>query len=550
MLPNRRLRARPRLDPVTGVVVHPNDRLMHLSAELLNMIVGWLDDASVDRLMQTSKSLQQLVGPRAWEKVEVSCTDEAEAADLVWRLEVCMTGRQKRSLIERNFYAAQDVVDGNVIPHCARYVRRYIINGSDDDRLHNEKLCSHWLRFSLSNFRNVEVLETSCLDRPVADRIVTRRRLKALSLVNCYGLRKIPVVMSQMTGLEHLCFYNVECARFGQDDGETLRMLRGSATTLRSLELFHYHEKCSLAAEVKMDDIDFQLAALEFLIMCRFCLREAKAMLRVVDFPSLTELHIYQPAEELFKFFEALQTEFYGAEQPRLRSVELDLNHPGSIQMFNAQRSWLRSFTTLTSLRLDRWDSNMGNFSLLASAVAGHQGLRKLVFSHRDGQSGHARFGIPVLTTHVVGILARNLPELRWLEFAPDQDDLFETARELSALSQLEFLRCRHTKPEDYEFVLKMFTPILRGFLRQMQPGETWEGRYSLCLVQGETDQVKYDVASRLPEAWGGKRIIVDAETRRSVRIRKAAKIDPRLEEEDSDPVWVDKIGRDLKLID
>ncbi|TLD31366.1 hypothetical protein PspLS_03068 [Pyricularia sp. CBS 133598] len=556
MLRARRLRARPSVEPINGATVDPNDRLMSLQLEILDMIVGWLDDASVDRLTQTSRSLQALVGRRAWETVEVSCTNLAERRDLVWRLEPCLTGEQKRLLTANNCYRQHTVSNSVVIPGCARYVRRYIINGSDDRALYSPTFCCNWVMYTIGNFRNLRVLETSCLNQPIALKIASRPLSHALSLVNCYNLNQMPPGVTLITGLVHLCVYNVGHAKFGQDNGVTLEMLRGSATTLRSMELFHYHQSCSTASEVIMDDIDFQLTALEFLIMCRFCIREAKAMIQVVDFPSLTELHIYQPHDELCTFFDTLKTSFGAVDEPKLKALELDLVGTNYREMFDGQLSWLRSFNTLTSLRLDRWKPQGGlivDFSPVPTAIVGHRGLRKLIFSHRDRQRIDPNFCIPVLNREWARTLAQGLPELRWLEFAPDEKDLLQTGRELSALSQLQFLRCRHkkvekeSKEENFDIAFKMFNKILKGFLREMHPGETWEGRYSLRLVQGERDDIKYDVASRLPEAWGGKRVITDTTTKREVRIRRAAEIDPAFKEEDADPVWVDKVARDLR---
>ncbi|EHA51889.1 hypothetical protein MGG_16709 [Pyricularia oryzae 70-15] len=500
------------LAPVRRASINSMDRLVRLPREMLDMVVDHLDDDSVDRLTQTSRTLQNLVGSRTWHKVEVACTNLSDQEKLIWRLEACVTGKQKKMLTENGAYPEHDFVDNDDIPCCASYVRQYIINGSDDQALYEEPL------------------------------------------INLYGRDTIPVEMVQVTGLVHLCIYNVECARFGEDNGVTLRMLGGSATTLRSLELFHYHEQCSEEVEVQMDGIDFQLTALEFLIMCRFCLREAKAMLQVVDFPSLAELHIYQPPDELSAFFVTLQARFGAVQQPTLRLLELDLNATSDQAMFDAQRRWLRSFTTLKSLRLDRWAPQAPalDFSRALPSIVGHQGLRKLIFSHRDRErdsEGGPQFYIPVLKTASVLTLALNLPELRWLEFAPDRDDLFETGRALSGLTKLEFMRCRHQEDGDFNYVFKMLTKIIQGFLREMQPDETWEGKYSLRLVQAEEEGVQYDVASRLPEAWGRKRIITNPTTKKAVRMRMARDVDPAFVE-DSDPVWIDKVGRDWRVAD
>ncbi|TLD15842.1 uncharacterized protein PgNI_02265 [Pyricularia grisea] len=547
MLPARRLRARPNVGPVNNAQVNQNDRLLvNLPREILYMIASHMDNDSIDRLTQTSRRLQQYIGPRCWERVEVSCTNEAEKDDMIWQLENCLAGTQKATLAANDAYRPHTVSNSNVIPHCARHVREYIINGDDEEALYRDDLCRSWVEVTLNNFTNLRVLETCCLDQLIAGRIAALPRLHALALINCYSLDATPVEMNQITGLVHLCVYNVERARFGQDNGQTLSMLRGSATTLRSMELFHFHHECSESPIVAMGNIDFRLTALEFLIMCRFCDREAQAMLRVVDFPSLTELHIYQPPDDLIPFFRALQNLFIFADEPKLQAVELDLNRTNTRQMYNAQRRWLTSFNTLESLRLDRWNPQDGDASLIPGAISGHRGMRKLIFSHRDRERDGV-FSIPILSPESVTHLAWRLPELRWFEFAPDQEDLFETGRALSRLSKLEFLRCRLKKSESSDFVFGMFTQILRGFLRELGPGETWEERYSLRLVQAEDEETQYDVASRLPEPWGKKRIITDATTRKSVRIRRAAEIDPAFVE-DSDPVWVDKVSRDLRV--
>ncbi|KAI6522528.1 hypothetical protein MCOR12_000225 [Pyricularia oryzae] len=554
MASTRNMRARANLDPVRRASINSMDRLVRLPREMLDMVVDHLDDDSVDRLTQTSRTLQNLVGSRTWHKVEVACTNLSDQEKLIWRLEACVTGKQKKVLTENGAYPEHDFVDNDDIPCCASYVRQYIINGSDDKALYEERTCRQWVAVTLNNFENLRVLETCCLDKHIASRIANLKQLHALALINLYGRDTIPVEMVQVTGLVHLCIYNVECARFGEDNGVTLRMLGGSATTLRSLELFHYHEQCSEEAEVQMDGIDFQLTALEFLIMCRFCLREAKAMLQVVDFPCLAELHIYQPPDELSAFFVTLQARFGAVQQPTLRLLELDLNATSDQAMFDAQRRWLRSFTTLKSLRLDRWAPQAPalDFSRALPSIVGHQGLRKLIFSHRDRErdsEGGPQFYIPVLKTASVLTLALNLPELRWLEFAPDRDDLFETGRALSGLTKLEFMRCRHQEDGDFNYVFRMLTKIIQGFLREMQPDETWEGKYSLRLVQAEEEGVQYDVASRLPEAWGRKRIITNPTTKKAVRMRMAREVDPAFVE-DSDPVWIDKVGRDWRVAD
>jgi hypothetical protein len=275
-------------------------------------------------------------------------------------------------------------------------------------------------------------------------------KLKALSICPNYGeeeefSKAESDSLKKIRNLRHLLLGGV-----GQL-GTLQALLLNSGSTLKSLDMtpncpdFWERLETAFKAERVGTDQKHYLSALKSLTISDYWLESPwitdgslRSLNTVIDFIALRELTITNVLERVSLLYDYLSNLYSASERQgtalHLRKLSMEMSFPyysidaGERQaIIDSQIRFLSSFNTLTSLHMNDYGkysseipNNPGLPNVMMQAILKHNKLESLGICYGGIGSGEK---IPYLSSTAVATLVDNLPKLRLLEIAPEEDN-------------------------------------------------------------------------------------------------------------------------------
>ncbi|KAH7185153.1 uncharacterized protein B0J16DRAFT_340956 [Fusarium flagelliforme] len=451
------------------------DALSVLPAEIQFNILHHIDDSrAMINLACTSQRYYNLAMSIVHNHIAVRVGFFAHIPKVIRRLEPHLSIAQKKQIRREGRYKGQQerfssLLDRNAVPKCALNVRQMTIGGIDPGKKHRP-IVVRYLEEVLKNLTNLEVLDTTELNASMAHSIAALKHLKALRVTDsCTGCitddNAFP--LSQLSGLKHLAFHAGMFSGLVTGRQKVLQtILARSLSTLMTLDVraLRYSSNFLEDFEDRIEEQDpdaleqpHYFTALKSLTLTGHCWEGERALLwtdlnKSIDFLQLRELKFTRLGEGNVILFKHLEDLFgradKGSIQLRKLSVDMDADQPNPVASEKHLESiyrFLASFDTLTSLNLLEhnvfyrnvcYNSDFVNPGLsrrLQQVVIIHKHLESLQFKYQ----GHAPYYV---SAQAVEVFTKNLPRLRILEIAPDENDLDALARSISYAKNLRTL--------------------------------------------------------------------------------------------------------------
>jgi hypothetical protein len=228
-------------------------------------------------------------------------------------------------------------------------------------------------------------------------------------------------------------------------------LLLNSGATLKSLDMmpdrpdFWERLEAAFKAERRGRDGKHYLSALKSLTIsgCWFespwiNTASIRSLNTAIDFVALRELKITNVLEQSSLLYDNLAKLYSTSESqgtaPHLRKLSMDMSFPYHFNniserqvIIDSQIRFLSSFNTLTSLHINEYGkysseipNNPGLPDVIMQAILKHTNLDSLGICYGGIGSGEK---IPYLSATAVATLVDNLPKLKLLEIAPEEDD-------------------------------------------------------------------------------------------------------------------------------
>lgn len=350
--------------------------------------------------------------------------------------------------------------------------------------------------------------------------------------------------LAEIKNLKHLELHDHSCS--SNNHLVTQSMIRNSKSTLQSLTLVNCRygahflkdwEKNSRAttgaetAVIHTDRKGHDFTALKCLHLSSMSVDKnfVKEFERAFDFSRLRELElsdIIDPELLFYPFLTSLVTSYIGTTDISLslRTLSLTMTdvrdfvssrntHEQKTASFEAKSRFLSSFDTLTTLVLRDYglyspqaNANPGLSDVLLRAILKHKNLKVLRIPY-NGVSSDEK--IPYLSAATIGELVDGLPQLREIEFAPDEQQMEGIAKSLCRGSHIESVACfpydswsSYPPPDNPGF--SILGPLLSAFLSNpkinLPPSSAskrfvWEDHYKLQRVRAAHNE--WEVASK-----------------------------------------------------
>ncbi|KAJ4256042.1 hypothetical protein NW762_009116 [Fusarium torreyae] len=373
-----------------------------------------------------------------------------------------------------------------------------------------------YLEEVLKNLKNLEIVETTELTESMSHSLLAQRNLKALRLYPKSELEdEATTSLVKIKNLQHLSIVDNWGYLIASSESIVQSMLLNSMSTIQSLDIRTFKSNCDFLADwkekIKARDPDALKQPHDFTVLKSLALSGMKFagpyaerimpnLTRAFDFLALRELSVSSLNESRTTFFNYLEALFSSVDRREicLRSLSLQMhgNYYGQdyleteLQLECVYR-FIASFDTLVSLQLDEYNKYWGVVETypglstsLQQAILKHRDLETLRF-HYDPMGDSGRI-IPYVPAITVALLTESLPQLRVLEFPPQETNFHEMAQALSQAKNLKSLTCTpypslHDRSQgDTSFTLAK--TILEGFLTNTRIiGEfVWEDHYNL----------------------------------------------------------------------
>ncbi|KAF5009873.1 hypothetical protein FDECE_3946 [Fusarium decemcellulare] len=500
----------------------PDDALSVLPAEILKTILdNILDAPAIVKLACTSKRYYSITMPVLHKRIAMKVNFSEHMPYLIRRLEPLLSITQKKQLKKKGKYGGQQprfskLLDPDVVPACASYVREIIIGNVSPGWKHKNIVLNYWEQV-LMNVDNLEVFSTTELTKLMAERIALKKNLKSLQLKpDTDWESEITVPLAELSDLEHLSVQDRNCDGTVTNDENVLQsILLNSLSTLQSLDIrtgrYFSDFMADWEDQMKARNPDAMKQAHDFSALKSLTLwgiqfhgslseRVMPNLTRAIDFLKLTELNLSHLTEGKLAFFKYLEDLFGSADKTdiHLRKLSLQMYDDESEQDYQLTELQLEgvyrficSFETLTSLEFFNYnrhtsvvETNFGLSERIQQAILKHKDLELLRFNYSGSGGYNSR--IPDVPAETVAILTKNLPRLREFEFPPQGTDLDAMSRALSHAKNLMTLTCDpDTKINDWsewDPPLTFVKTILEGLLDYADnAGDfVWEGHYKL----------------------------------------------------------------------
>ncbi|KAH6661037.1 hypothetical protein BKA67DRAFT_531115 [Truncatella angustata] len=504
--------------------IGPKDKISSLPPEIFTMIQdNILAPSAISALGRTSKRFYSLMMPKLYGRIAVAAMFHAHIPKLIRALEPLLSIGQKKQLKKEGKYKGQQEryqtgLDEKAKPICASYVRQFVAGVADPGKKH-KYICDRYIEEAFKNMKNLEIVETRVLTESISHSIASLKNLKALRLI---ATNAAPGCLEPLASIKNLKHLEVEDHGYSSHGITFLQsMLRNSRTTLQSLSVNSHSYRLSRFLEDCEKDTKTNITGTSdrshgFTVLKSFSLRGLtidedfiNELDKTIYFSQLRELSLEYLKDPhcLLPNYLTKQAIFHqGTTSLSLRTLSLymsarDYAHSPTQQdaLFLAKCRFVASFDTLTSLELQDYGqypintiSNPGLSDALLQAILKHKKLNELRINYRGVTSGYE---VPYLNAKTVGILVDSLPQLRELEFAPDEAQMDAIGQALRRGSNLESVTCfphaswaRYPRPEQPGF--DIISNILSAFLSNPQVSLTstnnkfvWEDHYNLRRV-------------------------------------------------------------------
>ncbi|KAJ4128195.1 hypothetical protein NW768_008481 [Fusarium equiseti] len=442
----------------------------------------------------------------------------AHIPKVIRRLEPHLSIAQKKQIKREGRYKGQQekfssLLDPNAVPKCALDVRQMTIGGIDPGKKHRP-IVIRYLEEVLKNLTNLEVLDTSELNRSMAHSIAALNHLKALRVTDLHTsciTDNIAFPLSRLSGLEHLAFHAGLFSGLVSGRQKVLQtILARSLSTLTTLDVCSLRYSSNFLENfedrIRKYDPDaleqpHYLTALKSLTLTGHCWEGERALLwtdlnKSFDFLQLRELKLTRLRQGNLVLFKHLEDLFGKADKEsiQLRRLSVDMNadqrNPvASEEHLESIYRFLASFDTLTSLNILEHNVflksgfvNPGLSRRLQQVIIIHKHLESLQFKYE----GHAPYYV---SAQVIETFTKSLPRLQVLEIPLEDDNLDVVARSISNAKELRTLIFRHIPSwrsrERNENPVPMFLERFLGSLLQISETEdfTWGKAYNLTKI-------------------------------------------------------------------
>ncbi|KAL6925384.1 hypothetical protein FSST1_002658 [Fusarium sambucinum] len=564
--------------PNESLTASKTDMLSNLPPEIFSTVLNNINEKSaLSRLSRTCKGFYSLITPWLYRRISVAAMFHAHIGRLIRTIEPHLSIQQRKQLKKEGTYKGQkDVYPTNLRPQekpaCVSFVRQLVVGSVQAGRNH-DYIVHRYVEEMLKNADNIEIFEALFLTESMAQIIAGFKKLQALSLDLGYNSYQ---PLSEIRNLKHLAL-----RAHGQTD-ILHSLLLNSRSTLRSLDLrtssFEFLNDWTRIISTDKDAGNQHY----FTCLRSFGMQvsyldptSVQSLIRAIDFVGLQELlieHLHDNSRLLFQqLFDLFSTARTSGLDVRLRSLKVNM----AVSVYNVTESqiqeatearsrFLSSFHTLKVLDLADYgqyplevSENPGLPNNLIQAILQHKGLEKLSISYNGIISGCK---LPYLTPATIATLIDNLPLLRQIDIAPEEDDLDELGKVLSRASNIELIEFSCTSSwasprVSDEPTKSLLHSVLKGFLSRDQSCDVshfrWEDNCKLRRVIVNC-QI-YEIASKFGKGGKGiskpEKFTLPGVPKREVMFRNITGISPVTLHVGFDPTfsWVEKVSKDLE---
>ncbi|KAM0547255.1 hypothetical protein ACHAPJ_010517 [Fusarium lateritium] len=524
----------------------PDDALSVLPAEILQMILENVTDApNLLKLARTSRRYYSIVMPILHKRIAVKVNCWAHIPNAIRRIEPHLSIAQKKKLKKEGKYKGQQKkfstrLDPDSVPPCVDYVRQMVIDSRPGHK--HKYIVLRYFEEVLKNLHNLEIVKTTDLTESMSHSLVSQRNLKALHLFsNCDLEDKAKAPLAKIKNLQHLTIENNYADWEDQIKARYPDALKQphDFTALKSLTLQGMRFAGPFAERIMPN------------------------LTRAFDFLALRELSLSYLDESRTTLFNYLEPLFSSADRREicLRSLSLPMNGTKFGQDYLQIESelecvyrFIASFDTLTSLRID-------NYNIFYSVVKTYPGLsaglQEAILKHKDLETlrlcfpvmGESVRRIPFVPASTVALLTESLPQLRVLEFPPQENNFYEMARALSQARNLISLTCAPYPSQDDgpqgNVPFTLAKTILEVFLSDARSmGEfVWEDNYKLTrLVMGSP--YSFNIGSGLKPGEDVEDPVTISKGDRTVMCQMSIHKSASDRNRNLDTEWVDKVAK------
>ncbi|KAM0288674.1 hypothetical protein ACHAPQ_009846 [Fusarium lateritium] len=432
---------------------------------------------------------------------------------------------------------------------------------------------------------NIEVLEFDTINEEIAESIAGLEKLQALSICPNYEEEEFSKAESdslkKIKNLKHLSLGG------GDQFGILQTLLLNSGSTLKSLDMSpdapQFWERLEMAFKAGRGGTDRKprLSALKSFTLSGSWLESTwvspgsiRSLSTVIDFIGLQELTITYLPDQVNLLYdhlaEMLSTAYSNGTGPQLRKLSMDMSFRDHLHSADKKQAiivsqirFLSSFNTLTSLHLNDYgkytDENLDNLGLpdvMMQAILKHNNLERLGICYCGIGSGEK---IPYLSATTVATLVNNLPKLKMLDIAPEEDDTEALGHALSRSANLESIIFSHTptwaSPHcSDEPNMSLLEDLLKANLSRGDVTKARKYKWEdLCKLRSVTiDEAHFQIASKFRRGGKGikkpQKLSLGSKPARDVMYRDVANALPALPYEGltRKGQWVDMVCADL----
>ncbi|CAG9982759.1 unnamed protein product [Clonostachys byssicola] len=571
-----------------------HDYLSSLPIEILEMIVENITDSStMGKLSRTSQLLYSLAAPRLHRRMVVLEAYHSRLLKMAIALDSHLTMAQKKQLEKKvdKYQGHKYRINQHGVPQCASFVRQLIVGSFGLGEQHQE-IVNQYLGHALDHWKNLEIVDIGFLTKPIAEKIASLERLKALSIgTNAFSETAIKS-LAQIQGLQHLSMIEMDSYQLTPGESVLASLIRNSKSTLKSLRVIGIGYTTSFLnhlggkAPTSRGSTNAQhhvFSALKSLTLEDTTLdtEVIRHLKDWVDFLGLDQLEVRRVSGACELFFKTLAKMATATSNIRLHTLFLtlssvrndetdeELQQPATMTqlhkpLIEEKCRFISAFTTLTSLELYNDSRHMIDTTAdpavedqVLQAITQHRGLKTLKISFGELISNRR---VSYLSAKSVSTLVKNLPHLEEIEFAPEENEIEDIGIALSHAAKLRAITCYpHRSQRRFPFNPTsgriILDGVIKGFLTR--GGEDrdaakfiWEDCYRL-----ESISVKYlmwDIGSNLGKTRRGMKkaeALVSTDGEREVMFREVRGLKRPFSipfGHDPEFTWVNKVAMDI----
>ncbi|CAH0054151.1 unnamed protein product [Clonostachys solani] len=550
------------------------------------------------KLSRTSKTFYALTAPRLHRRMMVLEAYHSRLLKLARALDSHLTMTQKKQL-EKKFAKYQghkqgypDRTDQHGLPQCASFVRELIV-GSFSLGHEHEDIINQYLGNALDNWKNLEIVEIGYLTKPIAEKIASLERLKALSIsTNAFSETAVKS-LARIQGLQHLSLIEMDSHQLAPGESVLGSLIHNSKSTLKSLRIMDTTYTTSFLNHLRetvptskgsSDARHHAFSALKSLTLEDTALdtEVIRHLKDSFDFLGLDQLEIRRGIGASELFFQTLAKMATTTSHIRLMTLFLTLSSVSNNEtdeelqqpvtmtqqhkpLIEVKCRFISAFTTLTSLELHNDSRHMIDTTAdpvieqqVVQAITQHRGLKILKISYGELTSNRR---VSYLSARSVSALVNNLPHLEEIEFAPEENEIEDIGIALSHAAKLEVLTCYpHRSQRRFPFNPAPGRIILDGVIKAfLSRGseDSDEGKF----IWGDCFKLKsisvkyqmWDVGSNLERTRRGMKkaeTMVSTDGKRQVMCREVRGLKRPFSMtfgHDPEYTWVNKVAEDIK---